>query len=161
MFRVDSLCGLLFNHEERGRTFLRNFGRIPPYYMESHSGRMRIDGNNSDGRAAILRFTPEWVSSFHVVISLFARRGNGRFLKLSRLWSKRMEVNKCCSESDQTREWHHVSFAWALLCKVNDKQRYLAVASNGNMFILQFCYHIGIYVYSVVAWPCPCVSVPQ
>lgn len=118
-----------------------------------------MDGNNSDGRTAILRLTPEWVSSSHVMISLFARRGNGRFLKLSRLWGKRMEVNKCCSESDQTREQHHVSFAWALLCKVNDKQPYVAGARNGSMFILQFSYHIG--TQSDVAWSCPCVCVPQ
>jgi hypothetical protein len=159
MFRVDRLCGWLFNHEERGRTLPRNFGRIPPYYKESHSGRVRIDSNNSDGRAAILRLSSECVSSSHSVISLFARRGNGRFLKLSRLWGKRMEVNKCCSESDQTREWHHVPFAWAVLCKVNDKQRYVAVATNRNMFILQFSYDIG--THSIVAWPCSCVCAPQ
>jgi hypothetical protein len=85
MSGVDNLLGLFFNHEERGSTFLRNFSRIPPYYIQSHSGKMRIDGNNSDGRAAISRLIPEWVSSSQVVISLFARRGNGRFSKLSPL----------------------------------------------------------------------------
>jgi hypothetical protein len=41
----------------------------------------------------------------------------------------------------------------------SDKQRYVAVARSGHMFVLQFSCRIG--THSVVAWPCPSVCGSQ